>query len=222
MINDGMLQNGVTKRSFTVEKYMSDIGMYQAFQGCRVGKLSMNFEAGSILGGSFEFMGLGSTGEVTSASVGTGTTATTTNEVMNAVSDLDSINVDGASPDYEIMSLSIELDNGLRQQKAIGTLGAVGIGAGRSNTKGTISIYMASATAAVYNNMINNTAFRFDFKLTDGAGNIYIFSFYKTKISDPNLVAGAIDQDIMFEGGLQFIMDAGTVGYTMQIDRFDA
>ena len=81
---------------------------------------------------------------------------------------------------------------------------------------------MASATAAVYNNMINNTAFRFDFKLTDGAGNIYIFSFYKTKISDPNLVAGAIGQDIMFEGGLQFIMDSGTVGYTMQIDRFDA
>lgn len=221
--NDGTLQNGVTKKSFTLEKQFTDVPLYQTMVGCRVGGFELNFAAGEILAGQFSVMGTAAS-ELDGSSIAASIVPADTNDKLNAVSDLTAIQKDDALVPSDLMELSITHDNGLRGQPAIGTLGYIGIGAGRSNTTGNVQVYLDSVSAAAfYNAGVQNNAFKLSFKLSDNAGNTQVWTLYRIKLNSLSDSAEAIDQDVMIDSGFQAVLDSsGVAGVTIQVDRFDA
>lgn len=212
----GMIRNGVTKRSYSIEKFFSDVNQYALFDGLRVGGAELNFETGSILGGSLSFMGQTST--LSSATASSATyTAANANNVINAVDNLIYVYKDGAVAASSFMALSMSIDNGLRGQKAIGTLGNVGIGAGRMSVSGSMSTYFEDATW--YSIFKNSTAFALSFVLRDADGNALVVTIPKVKITSSVVEAAAIDEDVMYELEWQAIRDA-TTDSCIQMDRF--
>lgn len=211
----GMLRNGVTKRSYTIEKYFSDVGQYISLTGMRVGGFDLDFKTGSILGGSFSFMG--KAGAISSSTLSSASyTAANANNVLNAVDNL-AVYKDGAASASSFQSVKLALDNGLRGQKAIGTLGNAGIGAGRMDLSGSFECYFEDATW--YNIFKNATAFALSFRLVDSDGNAFVLTMPRVKVTGGVPAAEKIDQDVMYPLDYQAVRDA-TTDCTIQIDRF--
>jgi hypothetical protein len=211
------LSNGVHQRFFTFEKEMSDVGQFLAYRGMSPSKLSLSFETGSIVTGSFEFLGYAADDMSTSSALPGTPIPSETYDIMNSVVGVGSLS-EGGMPmgDTFIQSLTLDLDNALRGQSAIGYLGFVGVASGTVSVTGTMQVYLKDSRA--YDKFINNSASSLSWNVTDGAGNGYKFTLPKIKYSGGKIVAGAINQDVMVEMPWQAIMD-GTSRKTIFIDR---
>jgi|LGVF01.2.fsa_nt_gb hypothetical protein len=213
-----MLRNGTTKKSYTLEKKFADITQFISYTGMIVSELNLSVEAGAIVTGSLGFMG--KDGAIAQATVGTGDpTAAPTGTPCNAVSNVANLREGGAaiSGTYA-KSLSLALSNALRGQKAIGVLGNAGIGVGRCEVTGSISLYFEDET--LYEKFIDNTETSIDFRVIDASGNGYIFTLPRVKYSSSNdaEVSGG-DQDVMLDLQFQAIRHA-TYDCTLQVDKF--
>jgi hypothetical protein len=215
-INTSRLVNGSTQRSFTLEKVFQDINQFFSYRGMTGSKMSMNLQSGSIVTGSFDFMG--------KDSIRTGATQlpgapvlSKTFEMMNAVSGVGNIYEGGAVlAGTFIKQLSFGLDNALRGRDAIGTLGAVSIGAGTIDVQGSLDVYLADGS--LYDKFVNNTSTSLSFRMTDAAGNGYIVTLPHVEYKDAKVQAGAINQDAMLSLPWEAMQDA-TTGKTIIIDR---
>lgn len=90
------IKNGVDLLSFTIQKHFQDLAVpiFQNFSGCRIGGMTLDFQTGQILTGSFSVMGCKA--EISNAQIPGATIQTPGlgNEPMNAVSNLSSISKD--------------------------------------------------------------------------------------------------------------------------------
>lgn len=215
-VQTSRLVNGVTQRSFSVEKEFADISQFFRYRGMTNGKLSLSFQSGSIVNGSVDFMGkdcvrAGATGMPGVA------VASTAFAVMNAVSGVGNIYEGGAAlAGTFIKSLTLDVDNKLRGRTAIGTLGNVSIGAGAIEAVGTMEVYLADGT--LYDKFINNTASSLILRASDAAGNGYVITLPKLKYKDAKVNAGGEDQDAMISLPFEGLMDTVS-GKTILIDR---
>jgi hypothetical protein len=218
--NDGYIVNGTTESSFTIEKFFSDKTQYHTFAGCIVNEATLNLEVGEILTASFDFLGKDMVRDTATAGTGAYTAATTT-DVMNAVGNVASVRENGteiAAPVF-IRSLSVTINNNLRGIKAIANLGNVDVGAGRGLITGTLQVYFENG--AFVDTYLNGTETSIDFRVADAAGNTYIVTLPRIKFISQEIVAGAIDQDVVIDMEFQAIRDQ-TDTWTLQIDRFAA
>lgn len=220
-----MLRMGTTDQSFTIVKEFSDTSpvTYFTFVGMRVSSMSLSFSVGAILTGSISFMGQTYTASTTTpdGTLGNETAASTTS-VMNSVGSIANVWFDGAdafAAGTFFSNLTLDVDGALRMQNAIGYLGSVGIGQGRFNVSGNISIYFKDLS--VYNKYINDNSFNLAFSVEDTAGNAYIFSMGNVKLESATVTAGGSDQDIMIDATYRGSMDANTLTM-LQIDSFAA
>jgi len=215
-IQTSRLTNGTTQRSWTLEREFGDISQFMAFKGMVASKMSLNMASGAIVAGSFDFMGKNSTRAASTQLPGTAV-ASLTYDVANAVTGVGQI-MEGTTllTGTFIKSMNFSVDNKLRIQDAIGTLGAAGIGSGSAEITGTIEVYLADGT--MYDKFVNNTTTKLSVRVVDGSGNGYVFSFPKVKFSDAKVNAGAIDQDAMISMPFTALMDA-TTGKTILVDR---
>lgn len=215
-----MLRNGTVLRSFSVQKELQDITppSFFIYNGVRMGQLQLNFETGSILTGVFSMMGLGAAvntvGEASQTEV-----AAPTNEVMNSVSNLLQIEIDGVISTAFFNTLSLSVNNNLRPQDAIGNLPHVGIALSRLEITGDTEIYFQDNVE--YNKYLNATAFSISFRVEDNAGNAYIFTLPRCKYETGEVVAGGLDQDVFQRSTIRAIRDA-TTDSMIQIDKFAA
>lgn len=216
--NSGFLKNGITSKSFTVEKEFSDITQFVSFTGMRVGTFAMTIAPGSIISGSFGFQG--KEAAVAGTTVGTGSpTAASTNSVMNAVDHVSNVREGGAAATFDITSLSLNLDNALRDQPAVGSVANIGIGEGTVNVTGNLEIYFADD--AEYAKHLNDTESSLSFITTDSAGNAYVWDIPRLKYGAGNPQAGGKDQDVLVSLDFTAFRDA-TDGNTITITRFVA
>lgn len=201
------IKNGTTLKSFTIQKHFQDLAVpiFQNFVGCRVGGLSLDFKSGSILTGSFSFMGLNATSGTSQIAGATFTNPGAGNQVMNAVTNLVEIKKDGVTMATKIKAMTLELNNNLRGQEAIGTLGNVGIALGRLEIMGNIELYFENATE--YTAFLNATAFELSFKLLDADGNYYLFTMPNVKYEEGTINSGGLDQDLMVNGKWRALYD---------------
>jgi hypothetical protein len=213
------VRNGVTYHSYTIQKDLIDASTrtYFQFKGMRVGSLSLSFSTGSILTGSFSFMGL--TATVSDAQIaGATVVAPTATEVMNSVGDISNIWFDGDPSTASFASLSLDINGSLRAQDAIGTLGHVGIALGRFAITGSTQIYFENK--ALYDKYLNATEFSYSFAVEDNAGNAFIFTLPRVKFSSASVVSGGLDQDTIMDASFEAIKSAGASGYMIAVDRF--
>ncbi|MGL4808973.1 MAG: phage tail tube protein, partial [Giesbergeria sp.] len=215
------LLNGTTQRSFSLERDHSDLtDRYVMFRGMVPSKLSLDFQSGSLVTGSMDFMGKDQLVPATSTGFSGGaTTASKTYSIMNAVNGVGNILENGAalSGTY-IKSLTLDIDNALRGRDAIGYLGNVEVASGTLSVTGRMSVYFANKT--LYEKFINSTATSLAFSAQDPSGNGYVFSLPKVKYNEGTIVAGNKDSDSMVDMGFTALMDTTSgVNYMIAIDR---
>jgi hypothetical protein len=226
-VSSARLRNAATaanilEKSFTVQKVFNDttVPTYQNFTGMIADTMSLNFEVGSILTGSFGFMGRAADIS-TSPIAGSTTTNATTTDVMNSVSNLNNIEFDDTDTSASLLSMTLETTGNLRAQKAIGSLASVGVGTGRLEITGSISLYFENITE--YNKFLQNTAFKVSFRVNDSAGNAYIVTLPKVKYEGMTMVAGGLDADIEMSGNYRALLGTSDgVNYMIEIDRVSA
>ena len=212
------IKNGVDLQSFTFQKHFQDLAVpiFQNFSGCRIGGMSMNFQTGQILTGSFSVMGckaVSGTSQVAGAVI---TSPGDGNSPMNAVNNLTGIEKDDVAMAAKIRTLSLELTNNLRGQEAIGTLGYVGIALGRLEITGDIELYFENSTE--YQTFLDNDDFKLEFNLVDEDSNSYLFTLPRARYEEGTILSGGLDQDLMVAGKWRAIYDP-TTQCMIQIDR---
>ncbi len=221
-VNGAMVRNGLVEQSYTLVKVFADatVQTNHIFNGMRASAMSMDMKTGAILTGKFTFKGkqaLYSTADPAFASATFPAVSTT--DVMNCVTNVQSIEQNGAAFGSvgSVMSAAVTIDNQHREQKGIGVLGNVGIVAGQLMVKVTASQYFeSSAQAALFKAA---TAFSFSFQLTDNANNTYIFTFPRCKYDSFKENASQLDSDVMAQTTFVALRDPTTL-CMIQCDKF--
>lgn len=215
------IKNGVALYSYTIQKHFQDLAtpIFQNFRGVRIGGMSLDLQTGQILTGKFMVMGCSAENVTTQIAGATFLNPGQGMEPMNAVTNLINIEKNGVAMATKIRSMSVELNNNLRGQEAIGTLGYVGIALGRLEIMGNIELYFENATE--YASFLANDDFSLSFTTQDAAGNAYQFTFPRVKYEEGTIQSTQLDQDLMVSGKWRAIYDS--VSQCMiEIERTDA
>ncbi len=209
-LQSSRLSNGILERSFTVEKNFSDVTQFFAYRGQYVSKASLKFASGSLLEGSFSFMGKDAV--CTSVTNLPGSpVASQTYGIQNAVTGVGQL-WEGGSPlvSTYIKSLDLSFDNNLRNQGAIGTLGPVGIGVGDFASTGSFQAYFANS--ALFNKFRNDVYTSLCVSCQDSAGNGYVFTFPRIMLMSCKVTASGKNGDVMADFAFSsFADDANAV-----------
>lgn len=218
-IKGSMIRNGSTTHSFWIERAHADVVQFFQFAGMVVNTFSIDFSANSVLTASFNFIGKEAT--LTQATSGTGTNVqAATTDYMNAVANVGNVRIDGvAVASCLLQQVTMEINNNVRGIASIGQLGFCDVVEGEISLTGNMNMYFNDETN--YDLYLAATSFTFDCRVTDGAGNSYIFTLPKCKFSADAVNAGSKNADVMENTSYQAIMDE-TLLHTIQIDRIPA
>jgi len=217
-IDGQMIRNGTVERSFSLEETYTDIDVFRLFKGQRVGMMSADFSAGSILTGSMSFMGLDVEIEDSDPPswLGTGsrTTATTTG-ILNATANVGGIYVDGTLSTACFKSLSLNIENQLRPTQCIGSKFPGLVGYGRQRVSGSFTKVFNSI--ALYEAMLNHSDVSLAFGAYNTSGGIH-FSLPRVKLGNDSVgLSGGNDTDV--DESIDWTAIKDTTGtYQIQVD----
>lgn len=223
-IASSRLTNGVTMPTFTLERAMNDVSQFMTYRGMALSKFTTTFASAALTVGAFSFMGKDMIRDVTTHLPGT-PVASLGFDIQNAVSGVGNIWEAGIPlAGTYIKSLALTIDNVLRAQDAIGTLGSVGLGVGTLAVSGTVVVYFADGN--LFDKFLNDTYTSLTLSSKDVAGNGYVFTFPKVMLSKATLQAGAKDTDLMATFNWEAYADTSNatpaLRQTMFIDRLGA
>jgi hypothetical protein len=218
VVQSARLTNGTTQTSFSIERQNADLTLYSLFRGMTPARLSLNLTPGQILTGSIGFLGKDAQATAGTSGMPGTSVASLTNGVYNSVSNVFNILEGGSAlSNTYARSLTLNVDNSLRGQAAIGTLGNVGIGAGQSIITGQIELYFADAT--YLNKFVNNTASSLSVRLGASSTGIgYVLTLPNIKYSDGGTPTPGANQDVTLTLPFQALRDT-TTGYQLLLDR---
>lgn len=218
------IYNEKTKRTYLIEKTVvnsSGTPLYFRYNGMQAGSMSLNFQDG-ILQGSITWMGLqGSTDTsiVTGATYGAAHTA----PLLNSADSITDITVtDSADTDLGVVvsDMSLTLDNGLRGQRALGSLYNAGIASSRFKAEFSGNLYFKDKT--IYDKFKLNDYMKLSITLTDSTGANYTIALNKLKTQSFEVVAGGVDQDMIVAWSAQGFGDDSSPSRTITITKTDA
>lgn len=216
------LTHGTTQTSWTIERENSDIAVFMAFKGCTPSKMSMKVASGSLSTVSFDFMGQSALESATTLMPGSPVAAPTYDTHSGVSGATNAVWMDGVPvAGTYVKSVSLDFDNALRAQDAIGTLGAVAIGSGTIVCKASVEIYFANKD--LFTKYRQNTNSSLIFSTTDSSGNGYIVTLPVCNIESWKSNAGGKDQDQMISMTLYALSDNSNADATLRkaifIDR---
>ena len=207
-LQSSRLTHGTTQTSFTIERENADIGVFMAYAGQTPSKLNVNVSSGALTQVTFDFMGKAAQESNTSLLPGSPVPASAY-DVHSGVSGATlAVWMDGAPlTGTYIKSVSLDFDNSLRSQEAIGTLGAVAIASGTIACTATAQIYFANKD--MFTKFRQNVNTSLIFSSTDNDGNGYIFTLPVLNITSYKSNASAKDQDQMLDITFTALADRG-------------
>jgi hypothetical protein len=217
-VTQSVVSNGNTAKFFTFEYDQTDIAQLLQFRGMQTNSMDLKLDVGSIITGSFDFMGMSHGITQTTTLPGT-PVASQSLDPMNAVTDVGLVMENGAnllSAGSFIKSVSLNIANNLRAQKAVGVFGNAGIGSGELAVSGSLEVYFEDAT--YYNKWLNGTTTSLAIGMADQLGNGYMFEMDKVKFKDGGLNMGGKDSDVMLSLPFDAFYNAGT-GRGIRITR---
>ena len=215
------LKEGTTTKYLSIQKNFQIAGANKqiTFTNMAVGSLEIEAEIGSLITGTAGFLG----GTVVGDAVDTGSAASDSTSAAGAIfSSADTTTLvklgdaNGGSPTTQlnVQAFSFAIDNGLRQQRAIGDKNIIGVGLGRFNVTGSMTVHFSEITEM--NKFLSDDAREIELHMTDGTRG-YQFKFPEVKYTSAEVVAGGVDEDIMVEFELQML--EGTAGHTVEVVR---
>ena len=225
-VKGSMLRNpgevaDITPQSFTLEQSFNDVDKHFIQNGMRVGSFSLEVASGSIVTGAMNFMGK-ETQTLTDTRLGKAPYValdSTATEVMNATTNVGNLTKNGEILSTAVQSLSLEGDASLRNQNAVGSKFARGIGTGRFNLTGALTAYFEDLT--MYNHFLQHDTISIGFDFQDQDDNVYYYTIPALKITSDPITPGGIDQDVLEEMEWSALRDPATK-CMLQIDRFSS
>jgi len=216
----GVWKVGAEDISFTLEKEFTDLtaNHFIQYSGERVAEFSIGFSYGEAVSGSFSMAGA----TVLSASttlVAAGTVApATTTRVMNAVSDLSGITIDGTLFTGCLQSVELNINNNLRPAECIGSSTPSDQILGTAEITGSLEAYLTDTTIQWYTDqVINQTKFEIQFTISDGTSS-YNFHIPNARISGDSPMAEGINTDVMVSVDFLALFDE-TAGSSLVITK---
>lgn len=128
------------------------------------------------------------------ATVAGSTTAASSNDSMTASLNVGNIVEGGTALATAIKSISLDLNNNTRALMGVGSAAAIGINLGSLALTGRVEAYFEDQT--LLTKVINHTSSALEFRLTDTAGNVMVFTLSQLRWSGHPQNPG-IDQDVM-------------------------
>lgn len=194
-ITSSVMQNGTTMKSYTIEVGHADIAQFRQYTGMIPSKMDVKLGVGSIVTGSFDFMG-SALNLLQATSMGTPVVSQTYTPA-NATKGIFDIFEGGASVTATtyIKSAEFSIDNSLRGQEAVGFIGNAGIAAGTLKVSGKLEVYFADET--IYEKVLDQTPTSVTIPILDPSGNGYIYVFPQVKYTSGKVNTGGLDQDNM-------------------------
>lgn len=211
-----VLRNGTTLRSFSIEKgFLSQVTPnYGVFTGMSVGNMSLSLSAGSIITGNFSFLGMLSS--ISTSALGS-PVAASSEDVLNAVSDVIRLNEGGAVAGSPVREMTIQVNNNLREQMGIGTLGLTGIGVGRFDVTGSLrSLYTQNA---IFQKYINGTTTSLSAIITRGS-RAFVITIPAVEYVTGQTIANGGNSDVLADMTWQAKIDTAT-NCMLQFDRIE-
>jgi len=191
---------------------------YFYYRGCAISGISMNFETGSILSGSFDVFGR--TEEATESEIASSTYPDyPAYTLMNAVNSVAEIIVEGLAATTSFSTMNLAITNNTTAAKAIGTLGAVDVADFGFEVTADIDMYFEDLIA--YNKFIDSESFSVTFVLEDGDGNRLQVYMPKCKFETLEVPVDGKDNFLMLGGSLRALRDA-TLEYMIQFSFYTA
>lgn len=173
------LKAGVTRRSFTVERFFGDIltadKPYHRFTGVELNTLSLAINANAMITGSFGVLGQNMVTATTAITGATYAPATTTSPLDSFTGTLN----EAGTPIAVITEISLSVENGLEARYVVGSKQSIRPSIGRSNVTGQVTAYFENS--ALLDKFINETESSIVFTLPDGAGNQLTFTLPRIK-----------------------------------------
>lgn len=179
VVGTDRLKAGVTRRSFTIERFFGDIltadKPYHRFTGVELNTLSLAINANAMITGSFGVLGQNMVTATTAIAGATYAPATTTSPLDSFTGTLN----EAGTPIAVITEISLSIENGLEARYVVGSKQSIRPSIGRSNVTGQVTAYFENS--ALLDKFINETESNIMFELPDGAGNKYTFTLPRIK-----------------------------------------
>ena len=211
------ISNGSTQSSYTMERtYRTNEAeeFNEYLRGMVPGTFSMSAAASSIVEASFGFTG--QTQAFETEKTGMTRPAAPAFSVYNAASNVATIAIGGeAMGDNFVMEASIEIENNLRERNALGTLGAISVGAGEFSVTGSLNTYFNSSD--LIQKVIDNSETSLTLSFSSGTESITFF-MPRVKFSEGTPDVSGKNEDVMASISFQAILDT-TTGYTLAIAK---
>lgn len=199
-----VLKNGTTRRSFTIQKHLTDIGQFFNYTGCVINTMSLQMRVGEIITGTFGVLGTSATrdaAQISGASVG----STTTTSPLNAVVDVGSIQIDSVPYTGCVSELSLSINNNLRPVDCIGTLGHTDLLYGTTEITGSMNIYFNEGS--LYDKFLNATDFSIYLPIANNSDTFEIL-IPRAKFETGEVVAGGQNSEVMFNATWRALYDS--------------
>lgn len=187
--------NGTSQGSFSIERKYTDLtNVFAAFVGMSVNSMSLSISSDQFVTGSFSFIGKSGISPSPTAPIGSGTYSNpTTNPVLSAVDNVAKILENNTTLD--LIDFDVTINNNLRAQKQIGTLGPIGIGAGKVDVSGNIKAYFQDST--LMDKFIAGNPSSLAIIMKDSLGSGIILELPQIKFSAGDAQVGGQDQDVI-------------------------
>ena len=205
--HSGVLKNGSTLKSMTIERHFSDLtNTYISQKGYRVSGYNLSAAAGSIITGSVAGTSKAPTA-VAAATAGSGAYSNSPgdgNEIMNGVDHVSGIFVANddtlvqTAVSYCVSQIDLNIGSPVRPISCLGTLGPAAIGGSSFEITGSMRVYTDDSSKGLWDDYINYQEKALWFRFVDTAGNAYLFYLPQiniTGMSGPN--SEGPDSDVM-------------------------
>lgn len=213
-------ETAIQQRFFSIETAFQDISQFMEQDGMVAGTFNLEIATGAIVTGTVGFEGR-ETELVQSTVLGNATNYTVLEaqpgEVVNATTDVGDLVKDGVPLLACIQSISINGEAGLRMQNCVGEKFPRGIGTGRFNLTGSLTVYFENED--LFTDFIEHNTISLEFSITDSEGQSYYFNIPALKISQDEIAPGGIDQDVFENMEFTAFRDA-TTDTMFMVDRF--
>jgi hypothetical protein len=189
-----VLKVGTTIRSYTVERYHTDIAVYLRTLGCMINTMSLSVAPNAMITGTFGVVGREL---VTATTTITGSTYNSETTTAPFDSFTGTIN-EGGSAIAVVTAIEFNLENGIETQYVIGSDKTIQPPLGKSRVSGSVTVYLENKT--LIDKFNDETSTSIDFTLTDPAGNDYTFDF-------PNVKYNSGNPEVSGDGSITVTMD---------------
>lgn len=225
------VENGaqsIAANQFAVERRFEDHSPItrELFLGMALNNLSLTLAPQAIAVGSVTWFGFNSAVSDNSPSYPELYAALPTDvaapqfDVYNTSSDIGRLGrgvdpVDAAGKNF-VLEATIELNNNLRRQPAVGVFGAAGLGVGELSITGTLSTYFDNID--ILQAILANDETSLDMAIQGGDGRSMVFDMPRIKFSGGAPDVPGKNQDVTIPGTYQAILSP-VFGYTITVQR---